>query len=433
MSELTGMNPHSGIFELYQNNSDLSSRLAAISARKQIKRAAVALRVNGQHLFAAIDRATPLDSGDAAAHRLPAGCLTKPITATLLAQAALRHHIDWSNAITDVLAVLGPWKRRLTGITLRHLLNHTHGLDASAISCAPKTPAGLLDADSLCAQLSADPLSTPGTLYCYSNVGAWFAGALLEQLEGKPYAQLLEAGHLWPSNHERLRLQNICPAAGAELELTLAQWLAFLESHLQAPPQSESDDALAQALASLRAAPVALPGWCPSEQGASLGWKFYGAGWFGHNADLEEASALLRFNPEQGIAIVVEAAGNSAFSVLAGLMGTALPEFANLKAPRFLNSQECSALELDQYVGTYVRAQNRLEIDSTSPGQLRVTVATQESSQDVSQQIFRPAQSDMFIPEQRNNPELSFVQFVQANAAGAFGYVWNGKQLWRRQ
>jgi CubicO group peptidase (beta-lactamase class C family) len=383
-------------------------------------------------LFTATDHAIQLDSREAEHHLIPAACLAKPVTATLLAQMISTQDFNWSNEISDLLAVARPWKARLAGISLQCLLNHTHGLDVSAIQSVPRTREGFLDVEALCSQLAATPLSSPGRLYSYSNAGAWFAGAVLERFWGRPYSHVLEESALWPSvTKPKPIFRGICPATGEGLELTVSQWLDFLEIHLR-NASARDDDAIARTLASLRVAPVPLPGWNPSEQGACLGWKYFGAGWFGHNANLIGSSTLLRFNPEHHIAIVVEASDDAAFIVLAGLFGTALPEFANLRPPRLLNAEECAAASFEHYVGTYVQAQSALRVNLISKGPLLLIIDTHGGRATSTEHTLRAAEDNLFIPEPRDDPEFAFVQFVEANA-GAFGYLWNGKQLWRRE
>jgi hypothetical protein len=420
-------------FETFKSALDLTSRLAAISARKRLQSVSIGVRINGRRMFAATRGAIRLEPNDAADHLVPAACLAKPLTATLVAEAAAKHHVDWSNPVSEVLALENPWKARLTGITLSHLLNHTHGLDASAVHRAPRTRDGFLDVKLLCSQLAAEPLSAPGRLYSYGSAGAWFAGAVLERLCGRQYSHLLYDCRLWRSapRSPALPFGNICPATGDELELTVSEWLALLEAHLKTVLKG-ADEAVTPVLSSLRAAPVPLPGWSPFEQGACLGWKYFGEGWFGHNSNLAGSSALLRFNPDQHIAIVIEASDEAAFIVLAELFGTALAEFSNLKPPRLLNPQECATLQLDRYVGTYVQAHSRLNIVKTSQGTLCLAVRTQDSSAETSQRPLRPAAEEVFIPESRDNLDLAFVQFIASDPMSGFGYLWNGKQLWRR-
>ena len=335
---------------------------------------------------------------------------------------------NWSSEIGEFLSLANPWKERLSGISLRCLLTHTHGLDASTVQSVPRTREGFIDVQVLCSQLAASPLSTPGRLYSYSNAGAWFAGAALEQRLGRRYSQLLKDSSLRSS--ESISVGSVCPATGDGLELTLSQWLRFLELHLQQGP-SRAGDAFARALSALREDPVSLPGWSPSEQGACLGWKYYGAGWFGHNANLPESSTLLRFNCEHHIALVIDASDNAAFMVLAGLFGTALPEFANLRPPRLLNADECAAASLERYVGTYVQAQSILRVDTTSKRQLLLIIDTPDRRESRAR-LLRAAEGNLFIFEPRDSTDFACVQFVKATEAGTFEYLWNGKQIWRR-
>lgn len=428
------MDAHSRIFESFRNDNDLALRATAISARKQLTKLRIGLQINGQRMFAAVDRSIQVDPGEAEAHLLPAACLAKPLTATLLAEVVSKYHIDWSAEISDVLGLDRPWNMKLAGIRLTSLLSHTHGLDASMISQVPRTHDGFLDVGALCDQLAATPLSAPGRLYSYGNAGAWLAGALLERLCDQRYAELLYERQFWSVNPGSIPLDatSVCPATGEKLELTLSQWLEFLNLHLRDRPIG-TDAGLSQALASLRADPIMLPGWSPSEQGACLGWKHYGGKWFGHNSYTNGSSALLRFNPEQNIAVVIEASDDTAFIALAGLLGTALPEFTNLRPPRLLSLKERGGLQFDRYTGIYVQARSRLEVGTTSQGSLYLTVEAQDCSATHTQRHLRPAEGDLFIPEPRDDPEFAFVQFVAADPARAFGYLWNGKQLWRRE
>lgn len=385
-------------------------------------------------MFAATHRGVDLAPGDAAKRPMLAACLAKPITATLFAEAMVEHRLDWSSGIDDLLHVGPSSNAALAGITLRHLLNHTHGLDASALDCAPVTANGFIDAAALCAQLNARRLGEPGKIYSYSIAGPWLAGALIEQLKGRPYSHVLHERGFWRTEAGSMPLppRDICPATGRELVLSVSQWLQFLELHLR-KPSTGPEDARTRALAFLQSSPLALPGWNPAEQGVCLGWKYYGAGWFGHNSNVVGLSSLLRFNPEQDVAIVVEVSDDAAFLALAGLFGMALPEIAHLRPPRLLAPQEIVGLKTDKYVGTYSRARGRLVITATPTGSLSLSTETADSNGVASARALKPAESEIFIPEPRDNPELAFLQFVSADRAGAFEYAWNGKQLWRRE
>jgi hypothetical protein len=361
-------------------------------------------------------------------HAVRADCLTKPLTATLLARAAPAHFLSWSDEIGAVLELASPWRTRLAGVSLANLLNHTHGLDAPTVAQIPRTPDGWIDVEALCGQLAAAPLNVPGRLYSYSNTGAWFIGAALERLFRRPYSLLLHEHRLWPveAGGRALAPTSVCPASGTDLELSVAQWLAFLSLHLRDR---------SPAIASLQLSRVSLPGWSPSERATCLGWKHYGGSWFGHNSNAGGSSALLRFNVEEDVAVVVEAADDAAFIVLAGLFGRALPEFADLRPPRILSTSERAAVELERYTGTYVQAQSRLEvaINTAARAEPCLTVEMRTADGATEAQPLRAAAGDLFINDPKVNAQLPFIQFVVPGPTGPFGYVWNGKQLWRRE
>jgi CubicO group peptidase (beta-lactamase class C family) len=76
------------------------------------------------------------------------------------------------------------------GITLAHLLSHTHGLDFSvALSTVPAT----MNIAGFVAEYCADPqvLFQPGEMFCYTMMGHIIAGYLCEVVMQKHYLQLI--------------------------------------------------------------------------------------------------------------------------------------------------------------------------------------------------------------------------------------------------
>lgn len=131
--------------------------------------------------------------------------------------------------------------------------------------------------------------------------------------------------------------------------------------------------------------------------------------------------------------------GNShekAAAQMAGrVFGDVLPEFSGLRPPRMLNSQERSALQPGRYTGSYVQAQSRLSvgIGTTAHASECLTIEMQKSDGTTTAQRLRAAEDHIFIPESQDNRELPFIQFVAPEPTLRFGYLWNGKQLWRRE
>jgi len=416
------------IADYLQTPGKLTSRLAAISTRKQLQNAVVGLQVAGHRLFAAIE-AGQSRIDEAPRTPVAAGCLTKTLTATLAAEAVASQQLDWDTEINAILRIEGRERCGLGRITFNQLLNHTHGLDGSDIVQTPLTAAGWVDAPALCHKLAARPLSSPGTLYSYSDTGARLTGAALERLYGKPCGELLGASEVIGSTCAwGAAALPVCPANGGGLELTISQWLSFLDAHLRAGTPATGP---ARRMAELRAATVPLPGWSAAERAIARGWKYYGGGWFGHNANMGDRSALLRFNPQEATAIVLAASGDGAFFALAGLFGTALPEFANLRPPRLLTAHERNLLRIEQYPGIYTQSRMRIEVTALPANTLSLSIHSHESADEPPRRL-RPAQDHIFIPEPGGHPELPYVQFVSSPGSDHFDYLWNGKQLWRR-
>jgi Beta-lactamase len=401
----------------------LGSRLARLSSRKGFENTYAGLLLNDTQLTVA--------SGSAHCP-IRAGCLAKLLTASLITQAVADGHLHWSDAIDDVLPSKHPSRRKLAGVTVRHLLAHTHGLDASSMERVPRRTDGFIDAEVLCDGLGTRSISSPGALYSYGSAGGWLAGAALESVYRRQYAQLLDQRDLLcpAAPGEDVSAETICPATGEDLRLTGAQWLAFVHLHMR-------DSAMARrsrAHIVLGEKPIPLPGWHLTERAICLGWKSYGEGWFGHNSNLSQRSAILRVNPPERIAIVIGVEGTGSATVaLAGLFGHSFPEFRNLRPPRLLSPDECRAIRYDQYVGTYSQSRTKLVVKLTREDALELSSYDVCANRHCGPSWLRPARGDLFIPEPPQEGDLRFVQFIANQDSDDFEYLWNGSQLWRKE
>jgi hypothetical protein len=429
------MQPTPNCLPLPQNHERLARRIEEFSAAARPGRLSIALQLGGDPLFLHYDGPGSLRISDSARHsEVAAGCFAKALTASLLAEAVNARPVKWAWQVNDVLEVRGAAASNLAGITFSHLLNHTHGLDASTIESVPRTSGGFIDATALCEQLSTNPLSRPGELYSYSNAGAWLAGAALEHLTGTPYSRLLSASPclassdiVWSSPPSLL-----CPATGGSLALTLAQWLSFAQVHASSAPGSP--DPAARGLAALRSSQVPLPGWSPAERAACLGWKCYGEGWFGHTSNTTTSSAILRFHPDDHLAICMSATTDIALFAFSCLFRDYFPELKYLKFPRRLTPKERESLRPEPYTGLYVQAKTQIEIAATEDGRLSFAIASDDPQLRAPPQILQAADNDIFFCDGRRTPEFSFLQFISApHSSAPFSHIWNGKHLWRRQ
>jgi CubicO group peptidase (beta-lactamase class C family) len=405
------------------DEAGLASQLAQIAAQMQIATVTVGLTGVGQRLCISVgadgrctDRQTAQDT------LIYAGCLAKPLTATLIADAVAEGQLHWHDGVAKTLGADGATATQLDGVTVLQLLNHTHGLDASSLKWAPRTAEGLIDTRGLCEALGARRLATPGDLYSYSDVGAWLAGAVLEATYRESYLGLLsEKRIVHDCDVLGMASLDVCPSTGGSLRLAAREWLEFLETHTSQ-------------IVALANEQVALPGWGLLELGACPGWKSYAGGWLGHNSNHAGCAAVLRFHPRAHVGIIASAAAEgAAMLVLSGLLGHLFPELFTFRMPRALAKCDVGELQLNRYTGSYTRSDTRLDVTDGRDMTLSVTLHARDASSASSGRQLHAGRDSVFVPQVRDDPELPFLQFLRPDATGTFEYAWNGKQLWRRE
>lgn len=348
-------------------------------------------------------------SADAAAReRIGLGCLTKLLTAELVWDACLAGDLTLDEEVRDRLRCRSA---ALAGITVRHLLEHSHGLDDSLLLRAPVASSGRIDTERLIEQLGAvPPLAAPGELYSYSHAGAWLAAAVLERCHDAPYGALL-ANRCSPALAPHAR--PVCPAVGAGLRVTAAQLLHFLRASIEQWPQASGGG-------------VSLPGWSPLEQGIERGWKRHGAGVFGHQSVLPGAASLVRIVPSQRLALLVASAAEPAAVVAARLIGAELPELVGV--------QPLPSAAIDSpsrsYAGCY-RSAARCAIVGHARGALHVHAMETGGARSPARISLRPAGADSFLAAGHCAGPFAFVQFVRPQKSG-FRFLWNGRTVLRR-
>jgi hypothetical protein len=409
-----------------RDEKTLRTRLDDIVMRKGLQDVRVGVLVDGQRIMLRAPGAGQaelgLDPTAVSVAGITAGCLAKSLTATLVSDAVSAGRVGWADSVADILECSSRGRQQLAGVTVRHLLDHSHGLDASAIAAVPYKQDGFIDVEDLCRQLDPLPLHASGELYSYSHVGAWFAGAILETIHGASYVSQLREQQLI-FEEEPCRSTAICPATGADLTLTVTQWLTFAQTCMVRLPQPDN---LQEA--------IKLPGWHPTERSIWRGWKHYGDGWLGHNANLADRSAILRINASKRLGIVIAAGDpNGAIYAALGVFSDLLPEFRNLRPPRLLKPEETSALDLREHVGEYVQARAVVDITMDESRTLRMSVLRRAPDAVASPaRCLRPAEGGVFLAESGGDSEFPFVQFIASETSSASAYLWNGRQIWRR-
>ncbi len=420
-------------------DQELQAFLDEACTRKGIAEAWVGAIDSGSTYRAFVNRGTRCDGP----FEVQIGCLAKAFTATLIWQLIRDGQMRLQDAAVKFLDHGQTFAEVLEGITIEQLLNHTHGLDGSSLRTAPVTADGWVDMRVLLENLhAAGRLCEPGHLYNYCGVGAFVSAAILEQVHRQPYRELLEALLLRPLGialRERTDAlpvpgtpsPSICPATGGNMMVSLDDLMAFLRFHLGINAGEPANPPFTKMFAP--SAP--LPGWSPLEKGATCGWKDFGAGWAGQNANFPEYAFLTRIHLERGIAFVVAARAANAdatFPIMERLFGDLIPELVRLDMPTLLRQQEWAHVDQRRYIGSYRNAAQGIRIEAT-PGALQLAVQNVDREQSASfvTRKLRPADNDIFFTQPMDREGFSFIQFLRPADGGPSEFVWNGRNLWR--
>jgi D-alanyl-D-alanine carboxypeptidase len=141
------------------------------------------------------------------------GSLSKQFTAALVLELVDRGKLSLSDTLGRFFGGLRP---EFNGITVEQLLNHTSGLKGD-FRGAPERATLPATRDSLVAMAARDTLATkPGAKFIYSNTGYMFAGAIIEKLYGKSYADALHDEIARPLGLESLAFCTTDKSGGAE-------------------------------------------------------------------------------------------------------------------------------------------------------------------------------------------------------------------------
>ncbi len=363
------------------------------------------------------------------------GCISKLITGALARE--LCSAADAADP-TFVATMLGfetsPDSR---GITLRHLIDHTHGFDTSEITTCPRAPGGRVDQELLRDRLlGAARIGRPGQLHSYSNASAWIVAAVMERYCQTDLATLV-CNHLFSVDGQKklpwlTRRPDpgaaFCAATGEGVEFSPTALLSFLSSFWRGNHREQF----------LRAqevgAAVPLPGWSGAEQGIFWGWKTYASGWFGHNSSHPGAYGLVRVHPEERVALFAFSNDLSCNAIAASLFGPACPSLAPARIPRLLSSTE--GAPLSSYTGMYTVASMAVFIEQSDEGNLTLRAHGQTRGLVCPIPFFktslRAATGHFFYTEPRLADLFPYVQFVRP-LNDEDSYLWNGKFLWRRR
>jgi CubicO group peptidase (beta-lactamase class C family) len=368
---------------------------------------------------------------------VPVACIAKAFTAALLVQESESLGIALSSSVASVLALgAGIESDTLARISLRQLLDHTHGLDGSRLTTVPRLSAGRIDCRALCEELANSPaIHEPGAWYSYGNVGSWLGAAILEHVCDRTYEDLFEEQILDKISARRTgdvsQPLAMCPATGGGLALSARHFLAFLKAHFAARCAADPSRGAAHRLDVMPGKHVAMPGWC-LERGASVGWKYFGAGWYGYDGVTATASSRIRLRFEERIGIVVLAEGRGAGIALARLFGRTYPELCPASLPTEPDGGgRPDASVARTCVGEYVNRSRSIRVGAREDSCLQFTSRElRDPGAEAIEAVLIPYRGRLYIPRYKARRLSPVVEFV-GNAERAT-HLWDGSQLLRR-
>lgn len=221
------------------------------------------------------------------------GSCTKAMTATLAARLVEQGKLRWELSIAEAFPTL---KKRIHpdyhAVTLRQLLYHRGGLPEDrapdpSLLLKLRTLQGDMRQQRLRATewiLEKPPASPPSTRFAYSNFGYLIAGAMLEQVMGRSWEELLRsqlflplrmrtagfgvpqhfAGHMGnPPKPIFLDNPPVLGPAGT-VHCSLRDWASFVQQHLRGARQQPTRLLHHESFAELHADPY--------QQGYAMGW-----------------------------------------------------------------------------------------------------------------------------------------------------------------
>lgn len=336
------------------------------------------------------------------------GSISKVWTATIAMQLVDEGKLDLDAPVVEVLPEL---KLRdgvaLSGLTLRHLLTHTSGIDGDLFTDTGRGDDALKNFTALLADLTQNhPL---GATWSYCNSGFSLIGRIIEVVTGQTWDEAIRERLVEPLGLKRVATlpeQAILHAAaaghdaapGKALEV-VSTWalprslgpaglittdvdgaLAFARMHLTGGRAHNGAEVLSeQSTAAMAAREVELPDKHTLGDSWGLGWIRYdwdGHRVLGHDGSTLGQGAALRLLPEQGLAVAIHANGGNIRDLVEDLMREVFADVAGVTVPESL-AAPATPFEADivPHLGTYERESVRMEVLDDGEGPLlRTTV-----------------------------------------------------------
>lgn len=367
------------------NTTHWNERFADLARRFEVPGATLAFWHDGEvHQFATgvLNRTTNTPATPDSLFQI--GSITKVWTATQLLVLAERGHVTLETPVVDVL----PEFPGDPGITMRHLLSHTSGMDGDLFIETGRGDDCLEKYVAACESLQQ--VFPVGTSYSYSNAGYSVAGRVIERLTGKVWDDALSEQIIEP-----LGLTHTCTLPEDVLRFSAAighdedgkpvsRWglmraigpaglicsraadvVAFGRAHLTpGAPLAEPE--------AMRRAQIALPNPYDGARQWGLGWgldEWDGHEVLAHTGDTIGQHAALAVLPGTGTVIALLTNGGLGYEFQQALYTELLHDIHGLVVPEPLSPPDQPVtVSPEPLTGVYERQGSRITVTSHRRG-----------------------------------------------------------------
>ncbi|TWH73749.1 serine hydrolase domain-containing protein [Modestobacter roseus] len=418
-------------------------RLDELAAKHQVPGATLAVLRLGPDGDELVEAATGVLNKSTGARATPdsvfqIGSITKVWTATLVMQLVDEGKLDLDAPLVEVLPDLQLGDPEATRqVTMRHLLNHTSGIDGDVFT---DTGRGDDVLERYVAALADVAQNHPlGATFSYCNSGFSLAGRVVEVLTGKTWdaalreqlAEPLGLTHTSTLPEEAIRhgvaVGHISPEPGQEQQVapvwmlprslgpaglvnaTARDVAAFARMHLSQGRAADGTAVLSPAsTAAMQAHSTDLPDHWSLGDSWGLGWirfDWQGRRLYGHDGTTFGQNAFLRVLPGPdgtgGIAVALLTNGGQPRDLFNDLYSELFSELAGIRVAEQLEPPaEAPEVELTRFVGTYERSSITTEVFERDGGLVMRVIPTGqvalESGATVEELALHPVEPGVF-------------------------------------
>ncbi|GAA1966275.1 serine hydrolase [Microbacterium deminutum] len=322
------------------------------------------------------------------------GSISKVWTSTVILRLIEDGHFTLDTPAIDVLPDLKLINDELTqGITIRHLLTHTSGLDGDVFTDTGRGDDNLeLYVASLVDAAQNHPI---GATWSYSNSGFSVLGRIIEVVTGMTWDTAMREllftplglTHTVTLPEEAILFapavghvdtpdgQIVTPAWGLQrsagpaglITARVADVLAFARLHMAGGVTQDGTRLLAEeTVADMQAFQADLPDKDSLGDSWGLGWirfDWNGERLYGHDGNTLGQAAFMRIHPGTGLAVALLTNGGNTHDFYEDLYREIFAEVADVEMKHPLEAPaEPADVDLNAHVGVYERASVRMEI-----------------------------------------------------------------------